>query len=328
VLPRLNIRSLSGWRCILLAAVSLSACVAEPPADPTPTPDVRVPAIASDRASRPDGEPWMILSPEPEDAVGLMNWIHRLGGYLQVVVAGADPPIEDTSSILLFGELNPSLKLRDVDGDGQDDVVAEIPSLRTDPDAPGDGLILLFGTDALEGTEADVGLVVFDLRGNQMASAWTGRRTLAPTDEPWVWPLGPLSVPAASRPCDNGVDEDGDGWTDRDDPDCQPGGPQLESGTSPMACNDGLDNDGDGSVDAADPDCRTAVLLSEQPECDNGIDDDGDGWFDAADPDCAAAEPQEAGTGSTPCNDGLDNDGDGRIDRLDTACSSAESSED
>ncbi len=47
--------------------------------------------------------------------------------------------------------------------------------------------------------------------------------------------------------CDNGIDDDGDGLIDNDDPDCLP---KIE------ICDDGIDNDDDGLIDSADPDCQ------------------------------------------------------------------------
>ncbi len=317
----------SRWLLALLAASILCACEAEPEGEEGPTPDVRVPAAASDRATKPEGTPWMVLTPRADNPQAVMDWIHRIGGYLQVAVVGADPPIQSTSDLVLFGELNPNLKFRDVDGDGNDDVVAEIPSLRTDPDQPGRDQILLFGSDALEGVQADVGLIVVDFEGRVVQASWTGERVLQPADPPPEFALEPLRVPDDNRPCDNGVDEDGDGWTDRDDPDCQPGARQLEQGFGNTACNDGRDNDGDGASDGSDPDCRSAILLSELPPCSNGIDDDGDGWIDGQDADCAGPDGQELGFSTDPCNDGQDNDGDGYIDRLDPQCSSPQDTE-
>lgn len=47
------------------------------------------------------------------------------------------------------------------------------------------------------------------------------------------------------------------------------------------ACNDGLDNDGDGWTDhPEDPGCRSAAQARENPSCQNGLDDDGDGAID------------------------------------------------
>ena len=51
------------------------------------------------------------------------------------------------------------------------------------------------------------------------------------------------------------------------------------------ACNDGVDADGDGLIDTEDPGCSTAFDNDEYhvPECQDGIDNDGDGWIDLAD---------------------------------------------
>jgi len=92
--------------------------------------------------------------------------------------------------------------------------------------------------------------------------------------------------------CSDGIDTDGDGAADRNDPQCWgPTGAESPDGigrTPTSACNDGVDNDGDGQVDRSDPDCQSAAddserrLLAPEAEfpCDNGIDDDGDGATD------------------------------------------------
>ena len=62
--------------------------------------------------------------------------------------------------------------------------------------------------------------------------------------------------------CNDGMDNEGDGFIDLDDPDCVGGWPTGESnfnGSSspslPSTCNDGMDNEGDGFIDWDDPDC-------------------------------------------------------------------------
>ncbi|PHN08383.1 M43 family zinc metalloprotease [Flavilitoribacter nigricans] len=68
-------------------------------------------------------------------------------------------------------------------------------------------------------------------------------------------------------------------------------------------CNDGLDNDGDGLVDCDDPDCDTDPFCQPvEPEiCDDGIDNDGDGLIDCDDPDCGSAPNcQPTGTCAAP----------------------------
>ncbi|MBW2270219.1 MAG: hypothetical protein JRH16_16755 [Deltaproteobacteria bacterium] len=57
-------------------------------------------------------------------------------------------------------------------------------------------------------------------------------------------------------------------------------------------CDDGIDNDGDGNADLADDDCLWAGDMSELPACSDGIDNDYDGNTDLADGDCAAADGQ------------------------------------
>ncbi|QRN94767.1 PD40 domain-containing protein [Archangium violaceum] len=67
-------------------------------------------------------------------------------------------------------------------------------------------------------------------------------------------------VPPSEQACGNGNDDDGDGYTDCVDPDCESracgtgciceGNARTES-----VCDDQLDNDGDGRLDCSDPDC-------------------------------------------------------------------------
>ena len=87
--------------------------------------------------------------------------------------------------------------------------------------------------------------------------------------------------PGQADVCDNGIDDDCDGLTDTDDPEC--------------AC---VDNDGDGYGDPADPACTYPQLDCDDANpdvnpgasenCSNGIDDDCDGQTDSADSDCAS----------------------------------------
>jgi len=79
-------------------------------------------------------------------------------------------------------------------------------------------------------------------------------------------------------------------------------------------CSDGVDNDGDGLVNLDDPGCDSASDTSEQSAalpCDNGVDDDGDGAIDLADLGCR--DPGWS-TENPQCQDGVDNDGDGGVD--------------
>jgi hypothetical protein len=67
--------------------------------------------------------------------------------------------------------------------------------------------------------------------------------------------IGHYLVRAGPTDCNNGEDDDGDGWIDGDDPGCDDGFDNSENSTA-FACDDGIDNDGDGLVDVAmDPGC-------------------------------------------------------------------------
>lgn len=70
---------------------------------------------------------------------------------------------------------------------------------------------------------------------------------------------------------------------------------QGESGGDCVTCCDGIDNDGDGFVDWDDFDCNQSGNPSDdcpyctvESSCDNGVDDDGDGLIDDFDDDCGS----------------------------------------
>ncbi len=56
-------------------------------------------------------------------------------------------------------------------------------------------------------------------------------------------------------------------------------------------CDDGIDDNGDGLTDCNDPECMTSQACLPESACHDGIDDDGDGWTDCADSDCVATAP-------------------------------------
>ena len=140
--------------------------------------------------------------------------------------------------------------------------------------------------------------------------------------------------------CGNEADDEGDGYTDGNDPDCElPGGQENQLNADPSdpltpECYDGVDNDGDSLVDALDPDCWNPDLgdapdgfLDDEGEavvtdCEDGADNDSDGWIDGDDPDCDTGS-SEIGLGTTQCNDGDDNDENGDVDAADPECDDA-----
>jgi len=79
--------------------------------------------------------------------------------------------------------------------------------------------------------------------------------------------------PGGGTQCSDGVDNDGDGWVDEEDPDCltsggngpsdggtyDPDDDSEDSGAiNPPQCSDGIDNDEDGFIDGNDPQCASA----------------------------------------------------------------------
>ncbi len=120
--------------------------------------------------------------------------------------------------------------------------------------------------------------------------------------------------------CDNGIDDDRDGYVDCDDQDCW-NHPHCTGNPAEEICDNGMDDDGDGLVDCDDPDCEEHPYCTTNPVeiCDNGMDDDGDGLVDCDDPDCeehpyCTTNPVEI------CDNGMDDDGDDLVDCDDPDC--------
>lgn len=116
-----------------------------------------------------------------------------------------------------------------------------------------------------------------------------------------------LSI-TAEPACDNGVDDDGDGFCDTTTGTCTDGSTPGDAGcddsddafetSDALPCDDGFDNDGDGRIDfdpttyaapgdettppsgQGDPGCHDPSWGSETPRCQDGIDNDGDGMMD------------------------------------------------
>ncbi len=135
---------------------------------------------------------------------------------------------------------------------------------------------------------------------------------------------GCMAGETETGPCENGLDDDQDGWQDVTDPGC--GSSEAgtsEGGFSGDACNNGLDDDGDGAVDGEDPGCDSGHDDEEgggSGSCFDGLDNDEDGWGDEADPDCASPDGEEQGLSLSACNNGVDDDGDGFTDADDIEC--------
>ena len=117
--------------------------------------------------------------------------------------------------------------------------------------------------------------------------------------------------------CQDGIDNDEDGFIDNDDPDC-PFGCGLFEQRLPQ-CGNFVDDDEDGLTDfPLDPGCTQAADDDEtDPACANGVDDDDDGRTDyPADPGCREiTDESEADPEILPaCANGADDDEDGATD--------------
>ncbi len=100
--------------------------------------------------------------------------------------------------------------------------------------------------------------------------------------------------------CDDSMDNDGDGFVDCDDFDCEGTAacPGLTENTNAL-CTDGQDNDEDGLTDCADDSCHghpdVTACQEQYADCDDGMDNDMDGFIDCQDRDCLrAAEANNA----------------------------------
>lgn len=138
--------------------------------------------------------------------------------------------------------------------------------------------------------------------------------------------------------CDDGIDNNGTGLTDCEDPSCLYHPDVLAAGTCAAfvetgadQCSDGEDNDENGYIDCEDRGCFLNFdvlrgVCEEQIEntyeqCHDGIDNDGDGYTD-----CEAFSCQYAGvcedveSTDEECDDEVDNDDNGHTDCDDWSC--------
>ena len=87
--------------------------------------------------------------------------------------------------------------------------------------------------------------------------------------------IGPSGAITENQ-CSDGIDNDGDGLSDCNDPDCYEYNEKFGCSTNP--CGDGLDNDGDGSTDCEDADCQSdeaclTTCINDGQACTPGTDD-------------------------------------------------------
>ncbi|MBU1238957.1 hypothetical protein KKF84_11820 [Myxococcota bacterium] len=116
--------------------------------------------------------------------------------------------------------------------------------------------------------------------------------------------------------CDNGIDDDNDGFIDCDDSQCR----SVEACVGGEICDNGSDDDGDALVDCDDPDCESnqACQVTNETLCADGIDNDDDGHIDCADQDCINA-PECMGAEEI-CDNGIDDNDNALIDCEEPSC--------
>lgn len=151
----------------------------------------------------------------------------------------------------------------------------------------------------------------------------------------------PSVFPGAPEICNDGVDNDGNGLIDAQDPacnvppactdmdgdgysaeggscgpmDCNDMDPAINPG-APENCSDGIDNNCNGKVDSADPNAVGCPVAC--------TDVDGDG-YSVEGGNCGPMDCNDMDPGLNPgvieiCDDGIDNNCDGKVDAADSAC--------
>lgn len=98
---------------------------------------------------------------------------------------------------------------------------------------------------------------------------------------------------------------------------CQPEGVSIDEGAEPSQCDDGEDNDGDGFTDCTDQGCwgtSACIEGDESGDCGDGLDNDQDGWVDCDDQDCWGLEGCAEGETDADADADADTDTDSDAD--------------
>ncbi len=98
---------------------------------------------------------------------------------------------------------------------------------------------------------------------------------------------------------------------------CNKGEVSSSEGGDPAECEDGIDNDGDGFADCADQDCFGISVCIEGDvagDCSDEIDNDNDGYTDCDDQDCWQESHCDGGEADTDADADADTDTDADAD--------------
>jgi len=186
----------------------------------------------------------------PRDAAEL--WVMRTDGTTDWSVTAPSftrIPLPDQvleintldDDLLINWRHRPVLSRISIDGTIQEEV-GLAPQCRDGLDNDKDGLVDLADGDCLNGADAD-------------------ESPIKGVARPALPPIFAGSFAGATS-CDNGIDDNGDGLTDAEDPAC--GGDDADAESLP-ACANGIDDDGDGLTDSDDGQCTSDEVSSEGP---------------------------------------------------------------
>ena len=128
-------------------------------------------------------------------------------------------------------------------------------------------------------------------------------------NDPWCFHI-PVCLPEI---CDDKIDNNDNGKVDCDDDECA----DLMM-CQPEICDDKIDNNGDGKIDCNDKQCFNSSACRHEI-CDDNVDNNGNGKIDCDDEQCMDAAICQY----VICKDKIDNDGDGKIDCDDEKCMDA-----
>ena len=266
------------------------------------------------------------MNPESSDAIGVIDTDGFIPGFSGIPVGDAPLKLlrsDDWSSLYVLSSGARSLQRVVVHGLDQRGVLDY--TLSPPVTLPGRPSTALVSGDTLWVASADDATVWAYRIGDSGALTWDGERDLPASIHQMQHARDALLITWVNHPHVSLVDQDFQ---------------ILSEAALVAACSDGIDNDADGLSDAQDPDCRhsqdpsesgsnharaqrdpleapTTYFAPEEPPCSDGIDNDGDGLTDAYDPSCADSP---FGEWLPECADGIDNDGDGLSDAEDASC--------
>jgi hypothetical protein len=128
--------------------------------------------------------------------------------------------------------------------------------------------------------------------------------------------------PGTYENCANDIDDNCNGLTDCEDPECYGMTGCDACSAYETNCEDDIDNDCDGRRDCADTECfgtSSCPCRTTETNCSDQVDEDCDGLLDCTDPSCSGTEACSCQK-TENCSNNRDDDCDGLTDCLDVEC--------